>query len=143
MKKTLIAAIAATSILGAIAQPAAAIERTYSVQSTTSNSSGHTLNQGANARVITGDPSTVTVELDCFANTSPPAIAVGIQACYIRGSNGARYDATDIDATPGPVTATSGVFHGIPRQHYRVCVDSQAFWSEGSNFVDAALVCSA
>jgi type 1 fimbria pilin len=142
MRKILTAAIAATLLLAA-AQPAAAIERTYSVQSTTTDASGNRLNQGANARVLNGDVTTVNIHVECFANTSPPAISIGLQDCYIVGADGTEYEVITAGAHPGPVTIATDVFRTVPRQHYRVCVDSNAFFSEDNNWVDAPLVCSA
>lgn len=142
MRKTLIAvALAATAALAAL--PGTALGQTYSVQKTVT-ANGNTLNEGANARVLRGDATTIDVSLDCFANTSPPAAAIGLQACHIIGADGvAYYEAHRLFAIPGSFNATAEVFRTIPRQRYRVCVDSNAMFRDMSEWLEAPLVCSA
>ncbi len=140
MRRMLMAAAIAAAF--AAVQPGAAAAQTYSTSSTTTQGQ-YELNQGANARVLASDADSVTISLECFANGSPQTdiISIGIQACYVVGTDGTRHDATFNGATPGFVTATAGLFHDVRRQHYRVCVDSNMFARQ--NFViEAPLRCS-
>lgn len=141
MRKVLTTAIAAAALLGA-AQPAAAIERTYSVQNTTYDASGNRLNEGANARVLGGDATTVVIQLECFVNTWRPAIGTGVEACYVLGADGTkRRSLWTSSAQPGPFDVVAGV-HTVPRQHYRVCVEARAWFEDAVGWIDAPLVCS-
>ena len=141
MRKTLIAAaVAASFVLGA-AQPAWAVGEGYFVESITT-SSGHTINERADGHILKSDATKMTIELDCRIYTSPPAINTGIDACYMVGADNTRYDAGSHGAMIGPVDVTNGVFHDIKRQHYRVCVQTDAFWGTDSFYYAAPLVCS-
>ncbi|HEX8084656.1 MAG TPA: hypothetical protein VF529_10240 [Solirubrobacteraceae bacterium] len=144
MRRTLIAAVAATALVAAAAQPAAALT-TYSVAYTATDADGNKLNEGATARVVNDDASGMDIEFDCFANTTPPAISVsiGVQDCYIVGTNGARFDAENVGANPGTFTARAGVVLDAPRQRYRICVRANALIQGKSTFLQAPLVCSA
>ncbi len=144
MRRTLIAAVAATALVAAAAQPAAALT-TYTVAYTATDANRNKLNEGGSARVVNDDASGMDIELDCFANTSPPAISVsiGIQDCYVIGTNGFRFDAGDNGANPGTFTAQTGIVLDAPRQRYRVCVRANALIQGQSTFLQAPLVCSA
>ena len=135
------AGFATAALLGLAASPAAAVERTYSANGSYTTPAGK-LNQGANARVLNGDADSVNVQLECFANTSPPGVSAGVSVCEIRGADGSVHKAAFTGNHPGPVYLTGGLFVEIPRQHYRVCVRGLALWMTNDYFV-APEVCSA
>ncbi|HEX8084655.1 MAG TPA: hypothetical protein VF529_10235 [Solirubrobacteraceae bacterium] len=146
MRTKLATAIATVAVTAAAAQPAAALE-TYSANGSYITPNGHKLNQGSNARVLSGDATTVTISLECFANTSAPARGTGIDVCEIRGADGSVRKSVFTGFHPGTFYATGQVFENIPRQHYRVCVRADGAWYEGSalneEYFLAPEVCSA
>ena len=141
MRRAIVAAtLAASVVLGVAAQAAAAQE--YAVEGTHRNAIGQSITQASHARTYHSDATTVTIQLDCGATTTPAAIATGIQQCYLLGANGTKYHASSSGAVPGPAAVAYGVFAGIPRQHYRVCVQANAYWRENQVTFTAPLICS-
>ena len=140
MKRTIIAALAAIAVLGAT-QTAASAATTWSVKRTYTTTAG-SVTQAATGTVQKEDATTLTVSLECTAD-APGAAALGITDCYLFGTgDGARYDAPDAGAFPGEHARRVGVFHGIRKQPYRVCVKTNVFFRATSTFYAAPRSCS-
>ena len=145
MKRAIVCVLAATTVFGAV-QPAGAAT-TYSVKKAYAAIAG-TLTQAATAKVEHEDATTVTISLECTAdakqrgNDPIGAAATGMPECFLLGADGTRHDAADAGAFPGNHIRRVGLFHGLKRQHYRVCVKSTVFWRSNSIFYAAPRLCS-
>ncbi|MHB2022058.1 MAG: hypothetical protein ACYCO3_01810 [Mycobacteriales bacterium] len=85
-------------------------------------------------------PPAGTGLFECQATATPGAIATGITACYVVGSDGSTYSASS-QAAPGPVDATAnGAFSGDPLASYTVCFEAEAVFADGS-YVQSQLSC--
>ena len=131
--------LVATALLG-FAQPAAAIENTFTTTQTFTGTEGRQLTQSATGRILTGDATTVTVSLDCRVTTSPPAAAAGLPQCFLLGADQQRYDATGDEGGSGPVAVQAEVFQNLPRQRYWVCVKGNALW--GAYYLAGTRTCA-
>lgn len=144
VRRTIIAALAATAALAGVQSAAAA--PVYSVKRSYTMTAG-TLTQSATATVQGGTATTATITLDCAADATSTrdriaAAAIGITECFMLGADGSRHDAADVGAFPGSHAERHGIFHGLKRQPYRVCVKTNVFWRYESTFYVAPRVCS-
>src|SRR5215208_34849 len=115
--------MAAASAALLAAQPAlAAVDTTWSVSETASDSDGNELTETANGQVLTSDASTMTIALNCTARALPRGAGTGITLCYLEGADGTRYSVADNTGMPGPADTDNGVIVDAPRQPYKVCV---------------------
>jgi hypothetical protein len=101
---------------------------------------GRTLTQVATGQNVGGTLSSTNIALECAA-VATPAVATSIQACYLLGANGVKYNVARSGAKPGPGDAAAGAVLSVPLQSYRACIDSQALYQDGT-YLDAPVVCA-
>ena len=81
-----------------------------------------------------GNPQSVSnthYAFHCAAHALPDAASVAIKACYLEGRiSGRRYNAPTL-ALPGPTAATTG-YADLILEPLRICVQSDATWTDGS-----------
>ncbi len=106
---------------------------------TTHTQDGYTLTQDATGRVLNRGTTENVLQLTCSVRAQPMASAVGM-SCYLLGDDGRRFAPPSPGATPG-AALTQDVFV-VPKQRYRACISSRAFFSDESYMLTAPLACS-
>ena len=148
------AAITAVGVLGSAGTASAAtttmpmpnLGSLFGVTSVTTPDSGgaaavgRSLTQVATGQNVGGSLSTTNVTVECAA-AATVAVATDIQACYLLGANGVRYNVTDTGAKPGVADASVGGVLSVPLQSYKACIDSQALYQDGT-YLDAPARCA-
>lgn len=135
------AAIATLALVGALAQPASALDNhSY----TNAQSSGaNTITMHGFWQVQPNDDGTATIAFECYANGAPFATALGFRQCYLEGENGVKYHGRGGgDSNPGFVTADGDVVLGAKAQRHRICLQAAGQFPDGVEFFATTLACS-
>ncbi len=129
--KHAITAIAAIAALAAAAAPASAQVLQRSIETS------------ADGYQVSSTNGTSTVVFACSALATPDAAATTVQACYLLGQDGVRYDGsgTPTRATSGPAHATVKWSLSVPAQDYQVCTLASALWRD-TTITSSALNCN-
>ena len=130
----------AVVVLGAASTASAAPFERYSF-SNTQTPGGHTIHQGGNWEIVDAGGDGVTVNFRCSANGGD-SIATGLLQCYLLGADGSRFQAGHNGAYPISHAVEGGAVIGAPRQHYRICVQANAFYNPGGIYAETTAVCS-
>jgi hypothetical protein len=79
---------------------------------------------------IEGDRMTAAFE--CIAAGDADALSVNITECYVRTTDGTRYDQAFTLRTAGPFAATGWLLVRVPMQPFQVCMRTEVIWIDAS-----------